>query len=156
MEWGNILSASVIAVVVSSMMNFGFQLYFDKRKSRERDLLEIKENDKIIIKELYGPILNILGQDIIPGDGYEGVDSDQLTSIRNIIDINPHLVDVELDHITYSFVEELMHLGRNQSIPPSFEKFIDFDRKLMDHVLSMYNTKRKNLNLPYNKSAIKN
>lgn len=149
MDWETILSAGVVAAVVSSCLNFGFQVYFEKRKSKERDLLEVKENDKLIIKEIYGPILIILGENITPGDGYDGLDSDQLTAIRKIIDINPHLIDKELDGITYNYLEELVHLSRNQSSPESYEKFIDFDRKLFNYVLTVYNTKKKNLNLPY-------
>jgi len=149
MQWEAIISASVVAAIVSSSLNFIFQFFNDKRKYKEEKLKELKENDKLIIKEIYGPILIILEGDIIPGDGYDGLDSDQLTSIRKIIEINPHLVDKELDHVTYNYLEELYHLSRNQSSPNSYEKFIDFDRKLFTHVLTVYNTKKKNLNLPY-------
>ncbi|MFJ8063299.1 hypothetical protein ACIQYS_01525 [Psychrobacillus sp. NPDC096426] len=154
MNWGTILTASVIAAIVSAIMNFIIQLYFEHKRVKDRKLQEIKENDKIILQDIYTPILKILSEHIIPGDGYEGVDVGQLERIRKIIDDNPQLVDTELDRITYGYLEDLAHIGRNQSYPHDYDKFADDDRKLFNHVRVVYNQKRKNLNLPYDEVSL--
>lgn len=149
-----ILLSGASGAVISSILNFLFQVYFEKRKSEERNLFEIKENDKIIIQELYGPIYNILGEDIIPGDGYEGLDPEQLNRIRDLIDKFPHLVDTKLDSITYSFSEDLIFMHQNRKEILYYEKIFDNDNKLKDHVSKTYNQKKRNLNLPYNEDLI--
>ncbi|MDF2065088.1 hypothetical protein [Bacillus sp. Cr_A10] len=153
MNWETILTATVIAAVVSGIMNFLIQLYFEHRRVKDRKLQEIKENDKLILHELYTPIYKILSEHITPGDGYEGIDIGQLNRIRKIIEVKPELVDKELDRITYGYLEDLNHLGKSDSLPTDNEKFADRDNKLHNHVWEVYNQKRKNLNLPYEGSV---
>lgn len=154
-ELSIILLSGISAAVVSAILNFGFQIYFENKKSKERDELEIKENDKEIIEKLYGPIYSILGENIIPGDGYEGLDPNQLERVRNLIDKHPHLTDTELDSITYSFLEDLMFMHQNRKEYHSYEKILDGDKELLDYVSKIYNQKKKNLNLPYDKDLLK-
>lgn len=153
MEWTTILSAGATGAIVSSFLNFFIQLFFEKRRTKETKLNEIKEVDKLILHNLYAPILEVLSDDIVAGDGYEGLDYEQLLEVREIIKNNSHLVDTELDKITYSYEEDVMHMGYSNSFP-NIEKFIDTDRKLLDHVLRIYNQKKKSLNFPYDNTYI--
>ncbi|TDL34831.1 hypothetical protein E2R51_03670 [Jeotgalibacillus sp. S-D1] len=144
-EWFSILLTGVTAAIVSTALHYFFQLKIERRKKDEK-----------IIRDLYGPIFNILGEKIIIGEGYQGIDQDQLKAIRNIMDKNPFIVDRALEEITYNFLEKeftnLSKLFLNQ-IPP-INLIFDEDRKLLEHVLFRYNEKRKALGLPFDEAYL--
>ncbi|WP_392454263.1 hypothetical protein ACF3OH_09425 [Chryseomicrobium aureum] len=154
MEWNILLSATVIAAIISGIISFSTQLFFEKKRVKESNQREIKEVDKLILHELYAPILDVLSFNIFPGDGYEGISSGQLTDIRKILDNKSLLVDTELAEIVYGYEEDLIHLWRNNSLSEYDEKCLDDDRKLLEHVNKIYNLKRKSLNYPYDKENL--
>lgn len=139
-EWLSILLTGVTAATATAVLNYFFQSKKERRKKDEK-----------IIRDLYGPIFTILGERIIIGEGYQGIDQHQLKTIRNIMDKNPFIVDRTLEEITYGFLEKefknLSGLFIHQ-IPPE-DLVFDEDRKLLEHVLFHYNEKRKALGLPF-------
>jgi hypothetical protein len=137
-------------IILTAVLTAGASNYFSYWKDKKIAAGKYAEDS---LRKLYIPIYKILVKHIYPGDGYDGIDEDQVSDIKKIIDENPELTDPELGRIVDSTFEDVMH----QNSRPYDDQLdlkamrYDDDRELLDYVLIAFNKTRKNLGLPSNK-----
>ncbi|MGM7722174.1 hypothetical protein [Metabacillus sp. Hm71] len=141
-EFWKIFATAVLTAFASNL--FGY--------IKEKRTASSKYTEQVLT-ELYVPIYKILVERIIPGDGYEGIDQDQLDSIKDIIDDNPELTDPILEGLIYGYLEDaywnVTRIHADQQ-DPRFETY-DSDRRLLDYILISFNKTRRPLGLPHPK-----
>ncbi|WP_191556437.1 hypothetical protein [Metabacillus idriensis] len=104
------------------------------------------------LRKLYIPIYKKLGENIYPGDGYEGINENQVSEIKEIIEEHPELTDPELERIVENIFIDVMHNNsRSYNIQRDLSMFIyDENRELLEYVLFSFNSTRHKLGLPSN------
>lgn len=144
--WEQFLTIFLTAIITAGATNI-FGYWKEKRISSSKYAEEV-------LKRLYVPIYKILVEGVIPGDGYQGIDEDQLDRIKSIIDDNPELTDPKLDALIYGYLEDaywnLNRLYVDQKNPEYV--IYDSDRKLLDYILISFNKTRKSLGLPHDRT----
>lgn len=137
-----IIITSIITAVCTNF--FGF--------IKEKKLKSLAYTDSCL-KKIYIPIYQILIRDIIPNIGYDGINQDQVSDIRHIIENNPEYTDPELKEIVDSYFQEMYmnvtRLHADQVDPRSLT--FDKDEKLYKYILFSFHTTRRSLGLPYNR-----
>lgn len=98
------------------------------------------------LRELYISIYKILTGRITPGDGYEGIDDEQIIAINKIIEEHPELTDPELEKIFYNIYEDA-YFNWKANIESNHD--YDLERELLEYILTAFNKTRKSLGLPY-------
>ncbi len=138
MEFWKIFATAVITAAASNA--FG---YFKDKKFASSKYTED------VLTKLYVPIYKILTDNLVPGDGYDGINAGQLDIIQQLIKDNPELTDPQLEKLVYGYLEDDYH-NQLESINNDYNNFIyDEDRKLLDYVLISFNKTRRSLGLPY-------
>lgn len=141
MEWVQVLLSGVAAAVTSTILSYFKEKKFASSKYAER-----------VLTELYIPIYRMLREDVLPGDGYEGLNMDQVNRIDNVAKKNPELTDPRLDEIVNAYMEVLT--SPNYPFVDELEHVFDQDRKLFTYIMIAFNRTRKSLGLPYDKDYV--
>jgi len=109
------------------------------------------ENSFRSLELVYNPILKLIQKQIVPGDGYEGINSNDFEKINEIIQQNAIYVDVKLESFIWEFEETIYHFERNQIIHPIRypQLMLDEEGKFLDYLIYKNNKLRKDVKLKY-------
>ncbi|MBH0228841.1 hypothetical protein [Halobacillus yeomjeoni] len=141
--------SQMLTIIITAVVTSVFTNYFAFLK--EKKVKSLSYTDKSLVK-IYIPIYKILTEGLIPGEGYEGVYSNQVFKITKILEDNPEYVDPELEGIVFQYEEEiLLALSTTTDTSEMDGMLLDEDRRLLDYILTSFHKTRKSLGLPYNK-----
>jgi hypothetical protein len=126
---GIIILTAILTAVANNLFSF----------FREKKISSYKYAEDTL-KKIYIPILEIINQGYFPGDGYNGLDPQQVRDIKGVLENNREMVEPKIEYIVEGYVEEIVHSENEE---------YDLDRKLLWEVLTGFNRIRKSLGLPY-------
>lgn len=135
------ISKIIITAVLTASLTYWIN---SKKESAEKKYKINKE----LIDKVYEPIIKIINQSVIPGDGYEGLGNSEIDYIINIIDKNARIVEPKLESFSWRFKEEIHYNGYSDR--NVMYDIYDDDRKFLDYINYRYNIIRKKIYLPYN------
>lgn len=136
--------------MLTSIITSGTTTYFGFLK--EKSFSNTKYTERVLT-ELYIPIYKILNEHSIPMIGYYGIDENQMSDIKVIIDRNPELVDPKLNKILEEYMEiAFFNVSRvyEDQISPKLMRY-DENLKLYTYILFAFNKTRRSLGLPSDK-----
>lgn len=128
-ETGKIVATAVLTGLFTYWITF-------KKEREEKKYHAYKE----LLEKVYTPIVKIINDTWIPGEGYEGLYERELVKIIEVIDTNLPIVEPRLESFVWMFKEEI-----------TYSEYMIFDRKseFLDYINYRYNYLRKKIYLPY-------
>jgi hypothetical protein len=130
-------------IIITAFITGIFTYWLTSKRDRKTIIYEA--NKELLVK-VYSPIMKIINNSVYPGDGYEGLDDDEIQEIADIIHDNLMIIDRILDSFAWSFKEEIHNSGYKHY---SQYSNYDDDRKFLDYISYRYNYLRKSVGLQY-------
>ena len=139
----------ILKIVITAVLTSGLTYFLASRKDRRN---RVYENNTKLLDDVYEPIMRIIEHSIVPMDGYDGLSTQAVNEIVNIIEEHSHIVDKKLNDFCWSFKEELYRIDFNNG-----GRYYSFDgkRKFLDYADHRRNKLKRKVNRPYDASAFK-
>jgi hypothetical protein len=134
----------VIRTSAVGLLTFYGGYFVTVRKERKA---QVNQHKLEVLQKLYTPLYRTLIRSLHPMEGYDGLNQKSFDKIKEVIEENISLVDPELEVIYYGLKED-------EFLSQQTLNFIDYDKMFFHHVAYHYNSLRKQLGLPFDRTYL--
>lgn len=144
MDWKIQISNIVLTALLTAILT-NLASYLREKKIRN-DSSTFKNKEEAINK-IFKPIYTILSKELYTAKGYDGLDLEQITQIKGLIDSFPENCPRELTFLVNSLYEDSIRLNDMAKLNGEDPVKVDDKKKLFNYVEEKFNSFRKEVGM---------